>query len=306
MIDTRKLRMLVELDRLGTIAAAAEAMHLTAPGVSMQLNAFEREVGVALTERRGRGVVLTPAGRVLVAHGRDILDRLSLVQLDIDALKSGVAGRYRVGAFPSAARTIVADYWSELASEHPGVRAELTTPEPELALAQLSSGELDLALVHSYYNLPRELPESITAETIAVEPVWLALRSDDEVAAPVVDLERLAERRWVTPPHGLTCYEMTERACGLAGFRPAVAAQSPDFAVLLALVAAGAGVTLVPALAADAVPEGVMLAQPRPELTRFVFAARRTATVGDAGLDTLVSGLRSAADVRLAAFAQEL
>ncbi|MDG5771142.1 LysR family transcriptional regulator [Mycolicibacterium fortuitum] len=298
MIDVRKLRMLSALDRLGTIAAVADELHLTAPGVSMQINAFERELGVPVTERQGRRVVLTPAGRVLAAHGRDIVDRLSLAQMDVEALKSGVAGHYRVGAFPSAARTIVADAWAALTVEHPGLTAELTTPEPEAALADLTSGVLDLALIHSYSNVPRELPDSITAERVTVEPVWAAMHVDDALATQTVDLADLSDRHWVTPPRGTTCYDMVERACGLAGFRPSVVAQSPDFAVLMALVNAGIGVALVPSLGIGEAPAGVALVATRPELSRFVFAARRTAMVHDAGLDTLVTAITSAATRR--------
>ena len=68
--------MLSALDRLGTIAAVAGELHLTAPGISMQLSALERELGVALTERQGRRLALTPAGCVLAEHGHEILDRL--------------------------------------------------------------------------------------------------------------------------------------------------------------------------------------------------------------------------------------
>src|SRR5690348_14720188 len=111
MIDVRKLRMLTELDRLGTIAAVAEELHLTAPGISMQLTALERELSVPLTERQGRRLVLTPAGKVLASHGHDILDRLALAELGVESLRRGAAGSYRVAAFPSAARTFVAATW---------------------------------------------------------------------------------------------------------------------------------------------------------------------------------------------------
>lgn len=72
-----------------------------------------------------------------------------------------------------------------------------------------------------------------------------------------MDLGDFAERSWVAPPRDLTCFEMVERACGLAGFRPSVVAESTDFAALLALVSAGVGVALVPELAVGVRPEGV-------------------------------------------------
>src|SRR4029077_14381597 len=156
MLDVRKLRMLCALERLGTIAAVAEELHLTAPGISMQLSALERELGVALTERHGRRLALTPAGRLLAAHGHDILDRLALAEMEVDAIRGGRVGKYRVAAFPSAARTLVSDAWRAIRADQAGVELTLTTPEPETALALLVAGETDLALVHSYSNVPRD------------------------------------------------------------------------------------------------------------------------------------------------------
>ena len=115
-------------------------------------------------------------------------------------------------------------------------------------MALLVAGETDLALVHSYSNVPRELPDGVEAEPIAAEPIWLAIRSDDPLAGEEVDLADLARHPWITPERNLTCFQMTDRACGLAGFRPAIVAETMDFAAQFELVRAGAGVALVPQL----------------------------------------------------------
>src|SRR6476620_161264 len=134
MLDVRKLRMLSALERLGTIAAVAEELHLTAPGISMQLNALERELCVALTVRHGRRLALTPAGRVLADHGHEILDRPALAEVEVDAIRGGRAWRYPLAACPSAARTLVADAWKAIQAKHAAVELPLATPEPEQAL----------------------------------------------------------------------------------------------------------------------------------------------------------------------------
>jgi DNA-binding transcriptional LysR family regulator len=301
MLDVRKLRMLSALERLGTIAAVAEELHLTAPGISMQLSALEREVGVALTERHGRRLALTSAGRVLADHGHEILDRLALAEMEVDAIRGGRVGRYRVAAFPSAARTIVADVWEVIRSEQAGLELALTTPEPEQALALLVAGDTDLAVVHGYSNVPRDLPDGVSAEPIAVEPVWLAIRSDDPLAGDHVDLAGLADHAWITADRNLTCYEMVDRACGLAGFRPAIVAETMDFGAQLELVRAGIGVALVPHLAVAGLPPDVTLARPKQELERHIFAASRTPVHAQPGLSTLTKSLRRAAGNRLRA-----
>lgn len=299
MIDLRKLRMLVELERLGTIAAVATELQLTAPGISMQLAALERELGVALTERQGRRLALTPAGRVLAAHGRDLVDRLSVAELEVDAIRRGTAGRYRIAAFPSAARTFVADAWRASLRDEAGTEISLTTPEPEAALADLTAGRTDLAVVHEYSNVPRARVPGLGFEPIVSEPVWLAINEQDPAASAEVDLAILSDHRWITPTRGLTCFEMTERACGLAGFRPRVVAESMDFAAQLELVAAGVGVALMPALTIAAVPAGVRIARTSTPLQRHTAAARRSSMSGDTGLDRIVALFAVAADARV-------
>jgi DNA-binding transcriptional LysR family regulator len=219
--------------------------------------------------------------------------------MEVDAIRGGRVGNYRVAAFPSAARTLVSDAWSAIRADQAGVEFTLTTPEPETALALLVAGETDLALVHSYSNVPRDLPNGVEAELLATEPIWLAIRSDDPHACDEVDLADLARYPWITPERNLTCFEMTDRACGLAGFRPAVVAETVDFAAQLELVRAGAGVALVPQLTVAALPPEVMLARPRQKIERHIAAARRSTMQADPGLDTLVRAFRRAADARL-------
>ncbi|WP_156456268.1 LysR family transcriptional regulator, partial [Microbacterium sp. Leaf351] len=165
MIDVRKIRLLAALQRLGTIAAVAEEMHISAPGVSMQLTALEKEIGLPLTRRQGRRLVLTAAGATLADHGHAILDRLSLAELELEALRAGTVGRYALAAFPSAARTFVADaYRTMLADTGAALEVRLTTEEPDSAIAALMTGDADLSVVHSYSNVPRNLPNGIESQ----------------------------------------------------------------------------------------------------------------------------------------------
>ncbi len=115
----------------------------------------------------------------------------------------------------------------------------------------------------------------------------------------MIDLADLEHHAWITPQQDLTCYEMTERACGLAGYRPRIVAQSTDFAAQLEFVAAGAGVALVPDLTVAAVPDGVILAATAAPLSRHILAARRTSMRADTGLDLLTALLRDVAPRRI-------
>jgi DNA-binding transcriptional LysR family regulator len=283
--------MLAELQRLGTIAAVAEELHLTAPAVSMQLTALEREVGLGLTERRGRRVVLTPAGEVLAQHGRNIFDLVSVAQMEVQALHQGESGTYRIAAFPTAARSYVTATWRDLREvTRPGPALRLTELEPDPAIAAVTRGEVDLAITHAYSNIPSGLAQGLLATPIVTEEVLLAVstatapRPTRSGAACLADL---AASDWVVPHADLTCAEMVRRACGTAGFEPNVVAEATDYAVQLELVAAGIGVALIPRLAAHAVPGVTLLPLDRP-VQRHHFALTRRSARSDAGIRRIV------------------
>jgi DNA-binding transcriptional LysR family regulator len=311
-LDVRKLRMLVELQRLGTIAAAAEALHLTAPGVSTQLATLEREVGLPLTERRGRRVALTPAGQLLARHGRDIVDQVEVAAMEVTALREGTAGTYRVAAFPTAARSFVAQTWQQLVDEPAsGPALRLVELEPFDSLPALAAGEVDLAVTHSYSNVAPVPHPGIESTQIAREEVFLATprprsspsrptqrpgADSDEEAAQLADY---APASWIVPHHRWTCYEMIERACGLAGFTPHAVAEATDFTTQLALVAAGAGVALIPSLGCVAIPEQVKLRHLTQPVHRHLHLATRRGGRADPGLARLAGLLRDAARTTL-------
>jgi len=294
--------MLSELDRLGTVGAVAKQLRLSAPGVSMQLSTLEREVGLTLTEKRGRRIALTAAGRLLAQHGHKIVDMLHLAEAEVAALREGEAGTYALAAFPSAARTFVAHTWGQLLQE-PGqdLRLRLTECEPQDALSGLSSGAFDLAVTHSYSNMAEGLAPALVATRILSEPVWLATRHDDPAIkestaySGAVDLAQFAAHDWVLPHERWSCYEMAQRACGLAGFRPRRVAEASDFSVLLELVAVGAGVALVPQLTVARVPEGVHLHPLKAPIFRHDFVVTRSPAQPDPGIQRLTQSLRDSA-----------
>ena len=288
--------MLSELQRLGTITAVANALHLTAPAVSMQLAALEREVGLALTERQGRRVVLTPAGEVLAAHGHDIVDLVSVAEMEVQTLHQGESGTYRIAAFPSAARSYLAETWRQLRdSAHAGPALRLVELEPDAASDALIRGDVDLAVTHAYSNLPRLASPGLASEPLASEEVLLALHASATPPTTRTGAARLADQarsEWVMPHAELTCAEMVKRACGAAGFAPTAVAEATDHSVQLELVAAGIGVALVPQLAARAVPDGVRLLHLHPPVNRHHFAVTRRAARRDPGLRRIIELLR--------------
>ncbi|MBB5775837.1 LysR family transcriptional regulator [Nonomuraea jabiensis] len=264
MLDPRKLHLLRELARRGTIAAVAEAVTFTPSAVSQQLSALEREAGVPLLERTGRTVALTPAGHLLVEHAHAVLEQLERASAALAAARGGPSGPLRIGAFPTAARVLLPPALVDLTGAHPGLVPMVSEIDPADVSAALRAGELDVALVHEYDFVPPVTDASIETEPLYSEPMYLTDRPS------VADARADA---WITDRPGTLCHTMAIRACQAAGFEPLVRHHIDDFDTVLAFVAAGQGVALVPHLAAIDPPGGVTLT--RLPLSRRTLAAFR-------------------------------
>jgi DNA-binding transcriptional LysR family regulator len=276
MLDMRRLRILHAVSAYGSVTAAAAALGYSAPAVSQQLAALEREVGMQLTERAGRGIGLTTAAGLLVAHTDALLAQLDAAEADLAALRDQVAGRVRLAAFPSAAAAIVPAAWAALAGSAPHVQLDLVEMEPEEALPAAARGELDLAIAHEYDLLPRPLDPLFERRELLSDPVCVAVPASSTAAGKgPLQLRSLTSQPFLAPRSTTSCAEMIQRACAQAGFVPRIVARASDFHVLLSLVAAGAGVTLVPRLAARCLPPGVRLVQPAVPVTRRIFTVSR-------------------------------
>ncbi|MEU7648181.1 LysR family transcriptional regulator [Streptomyces huasconensis] len=279
MLDVRRLHLLRELDRRGTIAAVAEALTFTASAVSQQLGVLEREAGVPLLERSGRRVILTPAGLSLVAHADAVLNRLEQAAAELAGARDGIGGPLRIGTFPSGGHTIVPAALAELARRHPALEPMVREIDSARVSDGLRAGELDVALVHDYDFVPATPDTTVDEVPLLEEPMYLVSRaggeamrtggtealrtggtaksgSGDTLAAL---LGPCAEVPWITARDGTTGHAMAVRACQAAGFQPRIRHQVNDFRTVLALVAAGQGAGFVPEMAAVPSPAGVML-----------------------------------------------
>ena len=164
--------------------------------------------------------------------------------------------------------------WGALARSAPHVQLDLTEMEPDESLPAVLRGATDIAVAHEYDLLPRPLDPLFERRELARDPVLLAVPASSPLAGPV-DLNSLAGQPFLAPRTNTSCAEMIQRACARAGFVPRVVARATDFAVLLSLVAAGAGLTLVPELAARNLPKGVRLLPPADPVTRQIFTVSR-------------------------------
>ncbi|SFQ41705.1 DNA-binding transcriptional regulator, LysR family [Amycolatopsis arida] len=293
MLEVRRLRLLRELARHGTIAATARACSLTPSAVSQQLALLEREVGAPLLIRDGRRLVLTEAATLLVGHAEAVLAELERARASVAELTSAVRGVLRVAAFPTAARALLPTAIARCRRDHPDLRVHLVEADPPEAVAQVASGALDLALVYEYDLLPRVRDTGIETTVLLREPLLAAIPEGWCPEEGPIELAELAERPWIAP-HGDAALRATlDRACGIAGFVPGVDYASSDYTAILALVAAGLGVSLMPALAGEPAPDGVRLREVvGPRLVRTVSAVVRAGGAGNPPVAAMVERLR--------------
>ncbi len=277
MLDVKRLRLLAELSRRGTIAAVARTVGYTPSAVSQSLAQLEREAGVALLERDGRRVRLTPAARSLVERADRVLAELDAAQDELAALHQSVHGGVVIGAFPSAAAYVVVPALQELAARYPELEATVREHEPEDGIPLLRAGELDLLISESYDDVPPAPAGGLEAHPLLIEPMLLVLPPGSTARSP----RDLPDASWIGGIPGTQFAAMVERVGRAAGFTPRIAHRADDATLHLALVEAGLGVGLLPALACP--PERrvryVPLDQPRRHIVALARrgAARRPA-----------------------------
>ena len=160
MLDVRRLRTFREVALHGTIRAASEALSFTPSAVSQQVSALERELGVELLERNGRSVQLTAAGRALAGRADGILAELAETEEEVQSIAGEAPRVLRIAAFPSAAATFVAE-----SVRHSELDVMILEADPQLGLARLRAGEVDLAILWEYDFVPLT-----AARTIELRP----------------------------------------------------------------------------------------------------------------------------------------
>lgn len=246
-METRRLRLLLELARLGSMRAVAEELHLTTSTVSQQLAVLAREAGAVLVEPDGRRVRLTPAGRRLAEHAAGILAAVEAARRDLDP-HAEPAGTVRVAGFATAIRRSLLPLTAELARRYPAVTLQILEHEPGEALELLAADEIDLALTYDYDLAPA--PPDGAGPAVALWSVaWgLAVPAGTEITGTSREvMAHHRERDWIVNSRSTADETVVRTLASLAGFTPAVTHRADDLDLVQHLVLAGLGVGLLPA-----------------------------------------------------------
>jgi DNA-binding transcriptional LysR family regulator len=244
-IELRHFRYFVAVAEELHFGRAARRLNVSQPPLSQQIRQLERILGVALFARTSRRVALTPAGSVLLAAARRTLaeaDRsIEMAQRaglgEFDTLRVGYTDSAALGGLPEIVRAFRA--------AHPGIHLELIEGTTEGQLEALERDRVDVALVRGPVA-----PGAALVELVHREPFLAAVPDDHRLAhRRSVSIAALREEPFVLFPRHLAppYHDVILRMCRRAGFEPRVRYESSEYQTILSLVAAGLGVTVVPA-----------------------------------------------------------
>ncbi len=297
-MELRRLRLLHELARRGTIAAVAEALSYSPSSISVQLAELEREAGVPLLRRAGRNVQLTAAGLRVAEHARLALDADEAVRSELAALGDAPRGRVRVTFVQTTALALLPATLSSLAASAPDLSVEVSQVETVPALEALRSREVDVVVGVEYDPVPVPRHRDVDRRDLINEEVRLVIPADHPLAADggPVALASVERSRWAAGHRGTGHAALIESVCnGLGGYAPDIRHRTDDALILRALVSSGRVVTLLSALIGAATPEIALRPLAEGRIQRTVFTAVRAATAEAPAVLALRGALRAAA-----------
>jgi len=291
VVDLRRLKLLLELSRLGSMRAVADELGYTTSTVSQQLAVLSREAGATLIEPEGRRVRLTPAGRRLAEHAVTILAAVEAARADLDP-SAEPAGTVRVAGFATAIRRSLVPVLARLSADHPDVRLRVYEHEPAEAFALLAADDIDLALVYDY-NLARVAFDATLQPTPLWSAAWnlgvpdvldgigegpltaCAMNAKPSAAddAPSV-FRRFSQAGWIVNSRNTADEDVVRMIASLAGFDPQIAHRADSLELVQDLIVAGLGVGLLPADQQPA-PGVHLLPLQRPDVTLRSYAVTR-------------------------------
>ena len=296
-MELRRLRLLHEFARRGTVAATAEALSGSPSSVSVQLAELEREAGTRLLRRTGRTLQLTAAGVRLAEHAEAALTADEAVRAELAALGGAPRGRVRLTFVQTPALALLSFALATLAEAAPDLRVEVVHSETAPALADLRSRAVDVVVGIDYDAVPVPRHRDVDRRDLIREAVRLVVAADHPLAASeAIPLAAVEHAAWAAGQPGTGHSAAVEHVCNrLGGFAPDIRHRTDDGLILRALVASGQAVTLLPALIAGATPEVAARPIAEGDVHRTIFTAARVAAAEAPAVIAVRDALHAAA-----------
>ncbi|HTG46314.1 MAG TPA: LysR family transcriptional regulator [Actinomycetota bacterium] len=279
-MELRQLRYVLTVAETGSFTAAAEVLYVSQPSVSQGIGALERELGVRLFHRVGRGVVLSAAGEAVLEPARRALREVDAARTAAGAVVGLLAGRLDLVSLPTLASEPLPRLVGAFRRAHPAVRVEVLEPDDDRdAVDAIVTGRVELGLL----ELPSghgELFEEVlfVQRIVAVFPPGTPRRRRPLPPADLGDVDL------ITTPAGSSTRRIAERAVRPSGRSLRIAVETGQREAILPLVLAGAGAALLPEpLAAEAAAAGAVVLRLAPSPERTVGLVRRAGPLSPAG-----------------------
>lgn len=300
MLDLRRLVVLREFARRGSIAATAASLGYSPSAVSQQLATLEREAGTALLDRTARSAELTDAGRRLVEHAERILALVEAAEADLSAHAATPSGRVVVTAFPTAA-VAFAPALARSLRRYTELTLRMRQGRSGRGIREVESGEVDIALVDDWYGRIRERDsDTLRVFPLLHDPLVLVVPRRHPMADPdvPVDLRKLRDEPWMATPEGEPSRLAVDRLLLDVGGAPPVSWEFEGLGTILGLVAKGIGIAAVPALALAAGVRGIAVREfPGEPIKREVHAVVRTSSVNRPSVSVTLRAMHVAARI---------
>jgi DNA-binding transcriptional LysR family regulator len=245
-MDVRRLELLRELAERGSVGAVATATHRTPSAVSQQLKVLEREIGTALTERAGRGVKLTEAGRALARTATDIAVAMEKAEALWSEYMGTPSGEVSLATFPTAGQMFLPGLLTSVAA-HPSIRLVATDHDPSLEGFAALAQDHDIVLAHSPNGRRAWRGSGLHIVELMTEPLDIALPPghrllEKEVLRPA----DLVGEPWIGVPLDMPFQQVLVEVEELTGEPPRVVQRFADTRIVEALVEAGQGIAILP------------------------------------------------------------
>lgn len=254
-LDPHRLLVLRAVSRAGGVLPAARALYLTPSGISQHLTKLEAEAGIALVDRSRRGggrtLSLTTAGRALADYAEQLATTLASAEREIDRFKEHRNRVVRVGGFAAVINRLVAPAVLALSLAEPGIDPRIFEIDEAEGLDQLVAGELDLLLSEQPVTNDVARPAGIHETSLMRDPCRIVVPHTWSVDDPAA----LLARPWVLPKTH-AARRALERVATAHGLTLDVRHIGQDTSTMLALVSAGLGAAIIPALTLNYQPRG--------------------------------------------------
>lgn len=278
-MDLRRLGLFLAVVDHGGFTAAAHAIHVAQPSISLAVRELERELGAELIVRSRRGATLTPAGEALVGPARQAQRDVATAVAAVTAVTGLTAGHLDIASLPTLAADPLAPMVGRFRKEHPGVTVHLAAPaDPADVAESVRSGDTELGVTEaSRANEGLEEIYVADQDLVAISPPGSAR------ATRPLELRRLAGTPLVLTARGTSIRALADAAFERVGVEPNIVVETAQRDALIPLVLAGAGTTFVPTgVAETAAALGAVIQPTQPRLRRTLVLVHRRGTISPA------------------------